>query len=194
MDFPAIPTLETERLLLRPFRADDFENYLAIRTDPEVQRHLDCGPAPWSRMRAWNHLAFLIGHWQLRGAGSWALEEKASGAFVGLVGFYQPEDWPGFELAWALARSHWGKGFATEAAQVALDYAFAVLGEDVVISLISPKNAASIRVAERLGQTREGRHPMQSGDRVIYRMTRARYAELRSAGVDRDAERAASAW
>ena len=83
------------------------------------------------------------------------MEEAEGGAFVGRVGFIQPDGWPGFELGWTLARPFWGKGYATEAAQRALEYAFTELDREHVISLIHPKNTTSLAVAERLGETYE---------------------------------------
>lgn len=80
----------------------------------------------------------------------WALEEKAAGAFLGMAGFAEPESWPGFELAGVLGRRFWGRGYATEAARAALDYAFTVLKKNLVISLVHPENRASIRLVERL--------------------------------------------
>src|SRR4051794_23984681 len=151
-----VPTLETERLRLRPFRPSDFEDYAALNADPEVRRYLGDGE-PWDRGRSWRHLAFLLGHWQLGGAGMWAVEHKETGAFLGVIGFASPEGWPGFELAWILARRWWGHGYATEGARAALAHAFTVLRRDRVISLIHPENQASIRVAERIGERLQGR-------------------------------------
>ena len=94
-DAPA--RIETERLLLRPFSADDYENYAAMCADPEVMRGLGTG-VPMDRTDAWRHLAFAMGHWQLRGFGWYAVERRTDGEFVGRVGFLQPEEWPGFEL------------------------------------------------------------------------------------------------
>ena len=102
-------------------------------------------------------LAFLMGHWQLGGAGTVGAGAAGAGAFLGTVGFAAPEGWPGFELAWILARRWWGQGYATEGARAALAYAFTVLEKERVISLIAPENRASIRVAERIGETLEGR-------------------------------------
>ncbi len=147
------PILKTARLLLRPFGEGDLDDYAALYADREVVRWLAGGPEPWDRSRSWRHLAFVKGHWQLKGTGVWALVHGESGAFVGSVGFWEPEGWPGFELAWALARRFWGQGFATEAARAALDHAFTVWRKDRVISLIHPENRASARVAERLGQS-----------------------------------------
>ena len=123
MESPDVPVLETERLRLRAFRRSDFEDYAALKADPEVQRYLS---ESWDRGRSWRHLAFLVGHWQLGGAGIWAVEQRETGAFLGIVGFCEPEGWPGFELAWTLARRWWGMGYATEGARAALDHAFNV--------------------------------------------------------------------
>jgi RimJ/RimL family protein N-acetyltransferase len=146
-------TLETERLRLRPFTEDDLDDYTSMCADPEVMRFL--GGKPWTRMEAWRHMATMLGHWQLRGHGLWAVEERATGRFVGRVGSIEPVGWPGFEIGWTLVRSAWGKGYATEAASRALEYAFSDLGREHVISLIHPENTASVAVARRIGETYE---------------------------------------
>ena len=146
-------TLETERLVMRPFAESDLDAYAAMCADPEVMRFL--GGETWDRMQTWRHIAATLGHWQLRGYGPWAVEEKASGTMVGRVGFINPEGWPGFELGWTLARPAWGHGFATEAAARALEHAFTEMGRDHVISLIHPDNKPSLAVAQRLGETFE---------------------------------------
>jgi RimJ/RimL family protein N-acetyltransferase len=156
MDAQSIPTLETERLRLRGIRGSDFEDYAALYADPEVTRLMGNGET-WDRGRAWRHMAFAVGHWQLEGFGPWVVEEKASGTFLGIIGFWEPATWPGFELAWHLARRHWRKGYATEAGRAALAHAFLVWQREHVISLINPKNLPSIRVAERIGERLEGR-------------------------------------
>ena len=101
-------------------------------------------------------MAAWVGHWYFRGYGVWAVEEKATGKVVGRIGLIYPKGWPGFELGWTLARSSWGKGYATEGARRALEYAFTEMDRDHVISLIAPANVASIKVAERLGEKVEG--------------------------------------
>src|ERR1700753_2367540 len=115
--------LETERLVLRMFREEDFEEYAAMVRDPEVTRYLGDGK-PLERFLAWRQMAMIVGHWGLRGFGLWAVEEKATGRLAGRVGFFEPEGWPGFELGWVLAREFWGRGFATESARRALEFAF----------------------------------------------------------------------
>ena len=89
----------------------------------------------------------------LRGSGQWALEEKATGAFVGRTGTHRPErhDWPGLEVGWTLHSDHMGKGFATEAGRRSVEYAFEVNGADELVSCILPDNTRSANVAQRLG-------------------------------------------
>jgi RimJ/RimL family protein N-acetyltransferase len=170
-----IPILETERLRLRSFRSSDFDDYAALKADPEVARYLS--GEVWDRARSWRHLAFLVGHWQLGGTGMWAVEHKETSAFLGTIGFADPEGWPGFELAWTLARRWWGHGYATEGASTALAYAFDVLRKEHVISLIDPDNHRSIRVAERLGDTLQGRVDHFGKEMLCYGIDRERYAE-----------------
>jgi len=162
--------LETKRLILRRWREDDFEAYASLCADPQVMRYL--GGKTFDRTEAWRHLAMMIGHWQLRGYGLWAVEEKATGQFAGRIGFLNPEGWPGFELGWTLKREFWGKGYATEGARRALEYAFKKLDKQV-ISLIHPENLSSIRVAERLGETVEGTAKIMGIDVLVYGVDRS---------------------
>src|SRR5207253_7997909 len=97
-------TLETPRLLLRMLRESDLDAYAAMLADPEVMRHLGDG-RPLSRPEAWRNLALMVGHWQLRGYGLWAAEERATGALVGRIGLWNPEGWPGLEVGWTLRRA-----------------------------------------------------------------------------------------
>src|SRR5512138_2407559 len=93
-----IPHLETERLLLRGVEPRDAEPYVQILSDPEVTRFLGDGK-PVSATDAWRQLAFVAGHWALRGFGMWAVEERSTGTFIGRIGLHEPFGWPGFELA-----------------------------------------------------------------------------------------------
>jgi RimJ/RimL family protein N-acetyltransferase len=160
-------TLETDRLRLRIFREDDLDAYSRICADPEVMRHLGEGK-PLSRAEAWRQMAMIIGHWHLRGYGLWAVEERASSVLVGRIGLFNPEGWPGLECAWMLAREHWGKGYATEGARRSIEYAFSTLGRTHLVSLIRPGNAASIRVAERLGERFERRAELYGQEVHVY--------------------------
>lgn len=117
-------------------------------------------------------MAFLVGHWELLGFGHWAVEEKSSGKFAGRLGFLNPAGWPGFEIGWTLGHEFQGKGYATEGAKRALQYAFEELDKDHVISLIDPQNKASIRVAERLGEKLEGETELMGRNVLIYGIDR----------------------
>lgn len=165
-----VPLLETDRLLLRMWRDDDFESYARMCANPDVMRYI--GGKTFDRLEAWRHMAFLVGHWQLRGYGHWAVEEKNTGRFIGRIGFLNPDSWPAFEIGWALAPEAWGKGFATEGAQRALLYAFTELDKQHVISLIHPDNKGSIRVAERLGEKLEGNTELFGHEVLIYGIDR----------------------
>jgi RimJ/RimL family protein N-acetyltransferase len=147
-----IPQLETQRLLLRGLRGDDFDAYARFHADPEVVRYTSGSPI--SRADAWRSLAVMIGHWTLRGYGMWGVERKSDGALVGRVGLWNPEGWPGLEVGWTLGREFWGHGYATESARAAMDFAFLTQDISRLISVIDIDNLASQRVAERLGETR----------------------------------------
>jgi RimJ/RimL family protein N-acetyltransferase len=163
-------TLETERLLLRMFRDEDFEAYAEFCADRDVMQYLT--GKPMTRVEAWRHMAMLVGHWTLRGYGMWAVEERATGAFIGRIGFNNPDGWPAFEIGWTLGRPYWGKGYATEGARVALDYAFNKLDKQHVISLIHRENRGSIAVAERLGEKLEGETEVLGMPVLIYGIDR----------------------
>ena len=147
--------LETERLTLRQWITADFDAYAEMCADPAVMRFLS-PRRPLSRFEAWQSFASLVGHWQLRGFGMFAVVERETGTLVGRIGPWQPESWPEFEVGWTLHPSHWGKGYATEAVRAALRYSFVDVGRPHVISIIDPDNINSIRVAERVGEKLEG--------------------------------------
>ena len=175
MDASEIPTLITERLRLRLLRGSDFEDYAALYADPEVTRFISNNGETWDRGRSWRHMAFAVGHWQLQGAGIWVVEEKGNGAFVGVIGFWEPATWPGFELAGHLARRFWGQGYASEGARAAMAYAFNTLRRERLISLVNPANHASIRVVERIGERLEGRIDHFGRLMLLYGLDAPRY-------------------
>ena len=148
----ACPTLETENLILRPFKDDDVDDYFGVLDSPEVRRWLHI-PESLDRSDAWQQMAWFVGQWELRGTGHWALEEKKSGQFVGRAGLHRPErhDWPGVEVGWLLHPDYWGRGYATEAGAEAVRYGFEELQVDKLFSCILPENYRSQAVAKRLG-------------------------------------------
>jgi RimJ/RimL family protein N-acetyltransferase len=163
-----IPALTTDRLLLREFRETDFPAYAEMIANPEVARFLADGQ-PLDRVSAWRQMATFAGHWALRGYGVWAVEERATGNFIGRIGCFNPEGWPGFEVCYTLTRSAWGKGYASEGAAAALDYARNVLKKRDVISVIRPANAGSRRVATKLGATLAETVEFYGAPALIYR-------------------------
>jgi len=175
-----LPTVETERLLLRPWRAEDLDPYAAMCADEETMRHLAGGTL--SRDDTWRQIAMFVGHWHLRGFGIWAVEEKASGAFAGRIGVWYPEGWPLEEISYSLAPGFRGRGLATEAAAASRDWAFWTLGLPALCSLIRPANAASIRVAERLGARNTGPIVIRGGESLVYRMERGSEQQTASRG------------
>jgi RimJ/RimL family protein N-acetyltransferase len=151
----AIPTLETERLILRPHREADFEAMLAVWQDPVVRRHFH--GELMSREEAWGRFLRNFGMWAVKGYGVFAIEEKATCEYVGTVGTFEVrremtpriEDMP--EAGWTLAARFHGRGFATEAAKAALAWTDAKLGNPAMFCIVAPANFASLRVAEKCG-------------------------------------------
>ena len=160
-----IPTLESERLILRPFRESDFESMAAFFADPVSKFY----GGPCGREEAWRKFAVYSGHWVLRGYGPWALETKGDGTFVGLCGPWFPEGWAEPEITWALVPGHTGHGYATEAARRALVAAYSDLRWSTAVSVISVDNSASIALAERLGATFESLLDYRYGPAKLYR-------------------------
>jgi RimJ/RimL family protein N-acetyltransferase/GNAT superfamily N-acetyltransferase len=143
------PCLETDRLLLRDLRPGDVAPHVASTRDAEVQYFLGGVQAPYDAFVA---LAAHAGQWALRGYGDWAVAPREDpDAYLGRVGLWHPEGWPGLEVGWRLDRAAWGHGYATEAARAAIGWAWTVLDVAELISLIAPENHASQRVARRLG-------------------------------------------
>ena len=153
----------TERLRLRPFRESDLDDLARLNANPDFARHVG---GTKSRAESWRQLAMLIGHWQMRGYGWYAVTLKGGDdRLIGRIGHWYPEDWPELEIGWALSPDHWGQGLATEGARACLEIARDDLGLSSVVSLIHPENRASQRVAEKLGGTPERPFDL-AGERV----------------------------
>jgi len=142
--------IETDRLILRPTAAEDFEAWAAFMGDPESNRFLG-GAQP--RAIAWRNFMTMAGCWSIHGYGMFSVIERSSGRWVGRLGPWHPEGWPGHEIGWGLLRDTWGKGYAPEGAAASMDWAFDNLGWNEVIHSINPENHASIAVARKLGST-----------------------------------------
>jgi RimJ/RimL family protein N-acetyltransferase len=148
--FAPAPILETDRLILRAPEPEDFEPWAAFAADEETMRHLGGAQA---RSIAWRGLCTVRGAWAIRGFSMFSVIEKSTGNWVGRLGPWQPEDWPGTEVGWGLSRDTWGKGYATEGARACMDFVFDVLGWTEAIHTIEPANVGSQAVARRLGST-----------------------------------------
>ncbi|WP_045876946.1 GNAT family N-acetyltransferase [Pseudofrankia sp. DC12] len=141
--------LETDRLLLRPLRLADVDDFVALHSDDRVNRFV----GSYTRDQALARLGTVEQQWEQRGHGLFAVLDRTTGEFVGRVG---PQFWDQFgevEIAWTLRAERWGQGLATEAARACVDWAFEHLDEHCLVAYIHPENAASHRVAQRLGFT-----------------------------------------
>lgn len=184
---PRIPTLRTERLVLRAWRAADRGPFAAMEADAEVARWTGDG-APVPPARSTERGDAIAAHWAAHGFGLWVVAERAGGAFVGVAGlvvpWFLPAVSPAAEVAWRLARPAWGRGYATEAGAAVLDHAFATLQLAEVIAAIDPDNVRSLRVAAKLGLRLTGtrRHPGAGREVGIHRTGRPPQAAGNFAG------------
>lgn len=173
--------IRTGRLILRRWRDEDLEPFAKLNADPEVMAHM---PSLLDRAES-DAFAERIGkQFDQHGFGLWAVEVPGVAPFVGFVGLAIPRFTAHFtpcvEVGWRLARAHWGKGYATEAARAALAFGFDQVGLDEIVAFTVPANTRSIAVMERLGMTRSPAddfdHPsLPEGSplrrHVLYRLT-----------------------
>jgi RimJ/RimL family protein N-acetyltransferase len=177
-----IPTLRTERLLLRPWRDGDLEPFARMNADPSVMVHF---PALLERKESHALVARFRKQFDDHGWGRWAVEVPYVAPFIGFIGLSRPSFdahfTPCVEVSWRLGREHWGHGYATEGARAALRFAFEELALAEVVSFTVAKNAASRRVMDRLGMLHSARddfdhpqlplgHPMRR--HLLYRLPR----------------------
>lgn len=143
--------LKTDHLVLRVFELSDLDSFAAIEADPVVMRYQVSGPR--LRERVQMSIAWFIQLQEKHGFSLWAVELLQTGEFIGYCGLLA-QNFAGhieIELAYELAKAHWNKGYASEAAGEVRDWAFANLKVPKVISIIDPSNVAAIRVAEKTG-------------------------------------------
>jgi len=151
---------------------------MGILWDPEVveQKQVTLRDPPGSLELALKNTSDMLRLWELRGYGQWSVVEKETGQVIGCVGFYHPErPWPGVDLGWALHRSRWGHGFATEAASAALDWVWQQTRVDRIVSLIAPDDRRSIRIATKIGEhfERADVDPVHGEPMHVYAIERA---------------------
>jgi len=168
----AVPAIETERLLLRGHCVEDFADCLALWSDPEVTRFI--GGKPSTPEEVWARLLRYAGHWSLLGFGYWVVTERATGRFLGEVGFadFRREIEPSLEgvpeIGWVLTPQGHGRGYATEAARAALAWGDAQFGRARTACIIAPENAASIRVAVKCGYREFRRTTYKDRPTIMY--------------------------
>jgi ribosomal-protein-alanine N-acetyltransferase len=149
------PSVRTDRLLLRPWRESDLEPFAALNADPAVMAHF---AKPLDRAESDAFVARFLAHFDRHGFGFWAVEAPDVAGLVGMVGLaipsFETHFTPCVEIGWRLARAHWGKGYATEAAGAALQFGFEQLGIGEIVAFTVPDNVRSRAVMERIGMTR----------------------------------------
>ena len=166
-----IPGLETDRLTLRGPCLDDFADSAAMWSDPEVTRFI--GGRPFTEEETWARFLRYAGHWSLLGFGYWTVREKATGRFVGEVGFadFRREITPSIagtpEIGWVLATWAHGRGFAAEAALAAIHWGQVQIGPVRTVCLIHPDNLASLRLAGKMGYHETGRATYKDQPTVV---------------------------
>lgn len=148
MKFLAPTQLETERLILRQFKEEDWKDLHAYYSD-EVATRFTVGKA-FTEGETWRAMCSMIGHWQIRGYGPYAVEEKATANVIGNIGFWYPIDFPNPEILWGLAAEFHGKGYATEAVKTIQVAAKQYLPDIDFVSFIHQDNTASIKLAGRV--------------------------------------------
>lgn len=168
-----VPVIETERLRLRGHRAADLDACAAMWADPLVTRHI--GGRPFSREEVWSKILRYVGHWSLLGFGYWAIEDKASGQFLGEGGFaeFKRDVRPSIEgmpeIGWALVPSAHGKGLATEAVRALCAWADQHFAPTRTVCMIDPENIASAWVAKKCGYLEFQRATYKDHQTVLYR-------------------------
>jgi RimJ/RimL family protein N-acetyltransferase len=165
------PSLETDRLLLRPWRpAEDLDALAALNSDPAVMRWVTPN-RPLRREESADLLDRVVRHWDEHGFGLWAVVPREAGArcigFAGLaIPSFLPAILPAVEVGWRLAPDWWGRGLATEAARASIAFGFERLGLRSIITIVDARNQRSLRVAGKLG--------MRPGPDRLHPVTRRR--------------------
>ena len=162
---PAIPTLSTERLLLRPPVEVDFEAYSRLMASPR-SRYMG---GPYEKWAAWGAFCHDVACWTMFGHGGLMIDLRNTGECVGQVGINHGPMFPEKELGWLLYEGFEGKGYATEAARAMRDWAIGPGGITSLVSYFDPENTRSMAVAQRLGAVLDPDAPVQDAGDVVYR-------------------------
>ena len=164
--------LETERLILRPLDERDVTEIYAMRSDADVMRFIR---EPQNREESVNWVKLVSSRWQTEKIGFCALLEKSSQTFIGWCGVWRLQETNEIEIGYAVAKNFWGKGLATEAALVFLQYAFENLKPEKIVAVASPENAASVRVMEKLGMRYDCTGEFYERELVHYSITKKEF-------------------
>lgn len=169
-----IPEIETSRLRLRAFTPGDLDELYLVFGDGEVMTYIS-GGKPRTREATETGLLRTIEGWRDRGFGLWAVVEKESSRVVGYCGLIFLEGTTEIELAYGLAKSSWGKGFATEAARASLGFGFEELKLERIVAVVNPQNVASQRVLEKLGMKYRRNAHHYDADLMYYEISKGNY-------------------
>jgi ribosomal-protein-alanine N-acetyltransferase len=142
--------LLTDRLRLRPYRADDVAAMFTVFGDPEVMRFAQNGADPNVEATR-ERVRKMIDHYDRFGFSLWVVEHRTTGSILGDCGLKQLEDGPEIEVGYRFAKVHWGKGYATEGAAASVRYGFDTLGLNRIVAVVAPENLASCKVIEKIG-------------------------------------------
>jgi len=161
------PVIQTERLRLREWRISDFEAYLSLKKNPDLQRHV-LGGAAVSRLQTWDDFCAISGQWALRGVGIFLVADIATDQPRGFAGLWYPLDIEVPELCWSLFPGNMGKGYATEAARAARSWTYENSPFQRLVSYVHPDNTSSKAVAKRLGAFVLEKTSLYGEDRLVY--------------------------
>ena len=140
----------TENLLLRPWTAGDFEFYASFFSDESTAQYYG---GAMSRSQSWRHLASVIGHWDLRGFGVWAVERSANHELIGCAGYWEPDGWPATELAFWFLKEAYESRLAMEAVQAVRNRSTDYPDISRIVSYITPENVQARELIEEAGGT-----------------------------------------
>jgi RimJ/RimL family protein N-acetyltransferase len=170
-----IPTIQTARLVLRPWSPDDAEAWFRILQEDGVLRYFP-DPTPPARKKADAYIAHHLAHWKEHGYGHWAVAMPEDNRVIGWTGLEYLPELSETEVAYLLSRTVWGHGFASEAAQAALEYGFEAAGLEAIIGLVHRDNIASISVLEKCGLKPADRVQLWGMEMCRYRVRRLEWA------------------
>lgn len=176
--------IETDRLILRPFEAGDFDAYCAIRANPAVARWLPGGEEAATEAPARTRALFdeAAVHWQVRRYGIWAVVLKETGSLIGHCGLRHLDEFDETEVLYSLDDAHWRRGYASEAAMASLGFGFVEAGLDTIMAITLDDNLGSRGVMEKIGMDFAGTTSFKGYEVVQYRCHREPWLAAHAAG------------